>query len=46
MTISPLFGLLDSFWEQEMIEKTGHQIQIINPEQMAKLITEERKIDY
>ena len=31
---------------EEMIEKTDHQIQIINPEQMAKLITEERKIDY
>ena len=31
---------------EKMIEKTGHQIQIINPEQMAKLITEERKIDY
>jgi hypothetical protein len=29
-----------------MIEKTGHQIHIINPDQMAKLITEERKIDY
>nr|WP_286782832.1 Crp/Fnr family transcriptional regulator [Streptococcus sp. UBA4344] len=31
---------------EEMIEKTGHQIQITDPQQMAQLITEERKIDY
>ena len=38
--------MVKSLRAEEMIEKTGHQIQIINPEQMAKLITEERKIDY
>ncbi|MEE0949830.1 MAG: helix-turn-helix domain-containing protein, partial [Streptococcus equinus] len=31
---------------EEMIDKCGHQIHITNPTQMAKLITEERKIDY
>lgn len=32
--------------DEQLIDKTGHQIRIINPEELAKLITEERKIDY
>ena len=32
--------------DEQLIDKVGHQIRIINPEQMARLITEERKIDY
>jgi predicted thioesterase len=32
--------------DEQLIDKIGHQIRIINPEQMARLITEERKIDY
>lgn len=32
--------------DEQLIDKIGHQIRIINPEQTARLITEERKIDY
>lgn len=31
---------------EDMIDKCGHQIHITNPTQMAKLIAEDRKIDY
>lgn len=31
---------------EQLIDKIGHQIRVVNPTQMAKLITEERKIDY
>ncbi|RCW16511.1 Crp/Fnr family transcriptional regulator [Streptococcus gallolyticus] len=38
--------MVKSLRKEALIDKIGHQIRIINPEEMVKLITEERKIDY